>query len=319
MVAGRIRTLEQPKAKAREGAARGKRERQVTNALGFTLIELLVVIAIIAILLAIFIPATRLARGRGQRAVCLSNLRQLTLAWTAYADEHDGQLVNGNAFFHQQSANSRVNGWLGNAFAYPGERSEVMKRPDKGPLWPYAGRQIDIFRCPAGWRAHPDTYAIVASANGVGAPGTILADGSPRRVGGTVLRLARLSDIDSPGPAERAVFLDLAHIPVADFSVAYLHPRWDGGTPPPVHHGQGATLSMADGHAEYWKWKGRETSTDLPREIFSNDTGPLTECLAGGKPYEPRSVDGLYDLQRTQRALWGRLGYASRQDAPVTR
>jgi len=53
---------------------------------GFTLIELLVVIAIMALLLAIFLPALRLARERGRRAVCLSNLRQLTLAWMMWPD-----------------------------------------------------------------------------------------------------------------------------------------------------------------------------------------------------------------------------------------
>ena len=47
---------------------------------GFTLIELLIVIAVIAILLAILMPVARTARERGQRVVCLNNLRQLTLA-----------------------------------------------------------------------------------------------------------------------------------------------------------------------------------------------------------------------------------------------
>jgi len=64
----------------------------------FTLIELLVVIAVIALLLAILIPVLRSARERAQRAVCMSNLRQLTLAWVTYADDNDGKLVCGRAF-----------------------------------------------------------------------------------------------------------------------------------------------------------------------------------------------------------------------------
>ena len=55
---------------------------------GFTLIELLVVIAIIALLMAILLPALKAAREQGKRAVCLNNLRQLTLAWIMYADGH---------------------------------------------------------------------------------------------------------------------------------------------------------------------------------------------------------------------------------------
>jgi prepilin-type N-terminal cleavage/methylation domain-containing protein len=69
----------------------------VSKSKGFTLIELLVVIAIIALLLALLIPVLHSAREMGQRAVCLSNLRQLTLAWLAYADEYDSKLVSGRA------------------------------------------------------------------------------------------------------------------------------------------------------------------------------------------------------------------------------
>ncbi len=63
---------------------------------GFTLIELLVVIAIIAILMAILMPAMSRVKEQGRRSSCLSNLRQLTLGWIMYADEHDDMLVNGD-------------------------------------------------------------------------------------------------------------------------------------------------------------------------------------------------------------------------------
>ncbi|MEJ5171187.1 MAG: prepilin-type N-terminal cleavage/methylation domain-containing protein [Fimbriimonadales bacterium] len=55
----------------------------------FTLIELLVVIAIIAILAAILFPVFARAKSAAQRTACLSNTRQIALAWSMYAADHD--------------------------------------------------------------------------------------------------------------------------------------------------------------------------------------------------------------------------------------
>lgn len=83
-----------------------------------------------------------------------------------------------------------------------------------------------------------------------------------------------------------------------------------------MHHASGTTLSFADGHAECWKWKGHETR-DIPLELIpyrdlqvqmvAEET--CSTMATGAFGYLPQTEDGLYDLQRVQRAAWGRLAY----------
>jgi len=257
---------------------------------GFTLIELLVVIAIIALLMSILFPALRRAREQGKRAVCLSNLKQLTLAWVVYAENNSGKLCGGHQGYNDNDPLSPtygyVDGWVG-CEEPPDPPGGQEARIKCGQLWPYI-MDLDMYRCPTGVRGEMLTYSISDGMDGLDVP-------AEWPIAHKLLDITRA--------AGRMVFIDEGRMTSDGFSCS-----WDEvHTPdcyswydcPPVRHSLGTTLSFADAHSEWWLWKDPRTiEVGLRRE---NDENWLCEDA------DPQPDNE--DLKRMQRAVWGKLGY----------
>ena len=193
---------------------------------GFTLVELLVVIGIIAILIAVLLPVLLKIREHGYRTTCLSNVRQLTVAWANFVTEHNGTLPL-----------DVKNPWVLQ------ERSEYAIQ--NGSLFPYL-RNMKVYRCPNDPREQAlRSYCINYYLYG-------LYGGGLNIVGPT-----NITEVKQPG--EVIAFIENGGWDVSSgcFWVPILPPAsWE--TVPSYWHG-GSPVSFVDGHAEFLKWEDPRT------------------------------------------------------------
>ena len=123
--------------KARHASTRG-----ATN--GFTLIELLIVIVIIAILAAILFPVFARVRENARRTACASNMKQLGLAFTMYANDNGERLPGAT---DGPAGASKEGGWM--YYTVFGQNStNATFEPAQGSIYSYV-RNSQIYICPS--------------------------------------------------------------------------------------------------------------------------------------------------------------------------
>jgi len=91
---------------------------------GFTLIELLVVIAIIAILAALLLPALAKAKQKAVTINCVSNLKQWSVIWRLYCEDHQGSFSPGTT-----SSSFPRGEWVLTLLDYYGKKPPILLCP----------------------------------------------------------------------------------------------------------------------------------------------------------------------------------------------
>jgi prepilin-type processing-associated H-X9-DG protein len=240
-------------------------------------VELLVVIAIVAILAALLLPALSRARSQARSMQCVNNLRQLYLANTMFAAEHDGHYVPAAPDMFDVLVPGAPPDHNGGAIRWHGVRETPNGNsafdPKKGPLAEYL-MDGQVKTCPEFFEFQDLNGAPNVFEAGTGGYGYNMAYlGSKLALEDNLVQAVRRGFLDTriAKPAETVMFADAA-IPQNGYIIEYgfLEPPHAvsadapqgndsfGYLSPTVHfrHYGRANVLWADGHvtSEKWAW-----------------------------------------------------------------